>query len=298
MSDAKYNLKNPGVKRIMQEAKELANDSNYEYSAFPLEENIFEWHFTVRGPKDTDFEEGRYHGRILLPTEYPFKPPEIIFLTANGRFQLHTKICLSITGFHPEFWQPAWGIRTVLLAIIGFFPTESRGAIGGLDYPKEERQRLAKKSIGWVCPVCGVNTKDALSDTPPQVETHQKEELPEFVITYKESKEKSSSSSENTTQSEEIEKPKAVESSNIYNDMIIDNNKSQVVEQDAFSIQQQQRQQNGPEIRSASVIAAPRTVIAQQSRQAATAAVPLWLDALIAGLISFIVVLVCRRYVF
>jgi len=36
-------------------------------------------------------------------------------------------------------------VRTVLLAVIGFFPTEARGAIGGLDYSKEERRRLAKK---------------------------------------------------------------------------------------------------------------------------------------------------------
>lgn len=36
-------------------------------------------------------------------------------------------------------------VRTVLLAVIGFFPTEARGAIGGLDYTKEERQKLAKK---------------------------------------------------------------------------------------------------------------------------------------------------------
>ena len=27
----------------------------------------------------------------------------------SGRFETHKKICLSITGFHPESWQPAWG---------------------------------------------------------------------------------------------------------------------------------------------------------------------------------------------
>ncbi|KAI7883318.1 UBC-like protein [Lichtheimia hyalospora FSU 10163] len=140
-----YNLKNPAVKRIMQEARELATESCYEYEAHPLEDNIFEWHFTVRGPDDTEFADGRYHGRILLPAEYPFKPPELIFLTPNGRFELNTKVCLSVTGYHPEFWQPAWGIRTVILAVMGFFPTEARGAIGGLDYTKEERRVFAKK---------------------------------------------------------------------------------------------------------------------------------------------------------
>ncbi|PHZ08864.1 UBC-like protein [Rhizopus microsporus ATCC 52813] len=140
-----YSAKNLGVKRIMQEAKEIATENAYEYSAHPLEDNLFEWHFTIRGPDGTDFEGGRYHGRILLPSEYPFKPPEIMFLTPNGRFELYKKICLSITGFHPEFWQPAWGIRTILLAVIAFFPTEAKGAIGGLDYTQAERRQLARR---------------------------------------------------------------------------------------------------------------------------------------------------------
>jgi ubiquitin-protein ligase len=49
-----------------------------------VQENIFEWHFTVRGPRDTEFEGGIYHGKILLPLEYPFKPPDIIFLTVSS----------------------------------------------------------------------------------------------------------------------------------------------------------------------------------------------------------------------
>lgn len=46
-----------------------------------LQDNLFEWHFTVRGPPDTEFEGGRYHGRIILPPEYPMKPPSIMLLT-------------------------------------------------------------------------------------------------------------------------------------------------------------------------------------------------------------------------
>ena len=53
------------------------------YSAQPLEENLFEWHFTILGPHGTDYDGGRYHGRILLPSEYPMKPPSIILLTVS-----------------------------------------------------------------------------------------------------------------------------------------------------------------------------------------------------------------------
>lgn len=42
---------------------------------------MFEWHFTIRGPPNTEFEGGIYHGRIILPSDYPLKPPSIIVLT-------------------------------------------------------------------------------------------------------------------------------------------------------------------------------------------------------------------------
>ncbi|KAI8379156.1 ubiquitin-conjugating enzyme/RWD-like protein [Radiomyces spectabilis] len=176
----KYNLKNPAVKRIMQEARELAMEECYEYEARPIESNIFEWHFTVRGPDGTEFSGGKYHGRILLPAEYPFKPPELIFLTPNGRFELKSKICLSITGFHPEYWQPAWGIRTVILAVMGFFPTEARGAIGGLDYSKEERRSLAKRSRSWICPDCQMSNDQLLTDTVQPSSSRPRDEDPDL----------------------------------------------------------------------------------------------------------------------
>jgi len=152
--EKKYNTRSPAVKRLMREAAEL-NEATSDYHAQPLQDNLFEWHFTVRGPQDTDFQGGVYHGRIIVPAEYPMKPPDIIVLTPNGRFEVGKKICLSISGFHPESWQPSWSIRTALLAIIGFMPTPGQGTIGSLDYPSDERQRLARRSAEWACPDCG-----------------------------------------------------------------------------------------------------------------------------------------------
>jgi ubiquitin-conjugating enzyme E2 J1 len=78
------NQKNPAIKRILADVKELNKHPSSRYSAAPLETNMFEWHFTIRGPSDSAFEGGMYHGRILLPSEYPFKPPNIVFLTVLG----------------------------------------------------------------------------------------------------------------------------------------------------------------------------------------------------------------------
>ncbi|TMS35642.1 hypothetical protein L596_003001 [Steinernema carpocapsae] len=150
-----------GVKRLMREAMELKNPTEL-YFAQPLEENLFEWHFTIRGPPDSDFAGGIYHGRIIFPAEYPMKPPTVILLTPNGRFELHKRICLSISGFHPETWQPSWSIRTALLALVGFMPTDGSGAVGSLNYPPEERRKLAQQSINWHCETCGCFMKDVL----------------------------------------------------------------------------------------------------------------------------------------
>jgi len=160
------NKNNSAVKRIMQEARELANDPSTEYSAAPLEDDIFEWHCTLRGPSGTDFEGGLYHFRIRLPAEYPFRPPSIMLLTPNGRFELNTKICISFTNYHEELWQPAWGVRTAIIGLQGFFPLKGQAAlgIGALEAPSSERKRLAALSRDWVCPRCNQSNLQSLPD--------------------------------------------------------------------------------------------------------------------------------------
>ncbi|CAI5746420.1 unnamed protein product [Peronospora destructor] len=148
-------VRNTAVKRIQGDVREMMTNPSDQYAASPLETDMFDWHFTLRGPRDTEFEGGIYHGRILLPSDYPFKPPNIMLLTPNGRFEVKKKICLSISAYHPEEWQPAWGVRLILEALISFMPTKGEGAIGALDFSADERKRLAKLSTNYKCEICG-----------------------------------------------------------------------------------------------------------------------------------------------
>lgn len=91
MAEEKFNMKNPAVKRILQEVKEMQNNPSDDYMSLPLEDNIFEWQFAIRGPRDTEFEGGIYHGRIQLPPDYPLKPPSFMLLTPNGRLKLRQR---------------------------------------------------------------------------------------------------------------------------------------------------------------------------------------------------------------
>lgn len=143
----------------VKEASDLLHNPTPSISASPLEEDLYEWHFTISGPPDSPFSQGLYHGRIILPPSYPLRPPSFRFLTPSGRFEVNREICLSISGFHEETWQPAWGVRTALVALRAFMDGDKEdgdgGGIGGMKGSEEMRVKLATESRGWKCSVKG-----------------------------------------------------------------------------------------------------------------------------------------------
>lgn len=145
----------PVMKRLMREAQQMAKKPVREYHAYPTEGNLLEWHFTLRGPADSPYSEGFYHGRVLVPPNYPFAPPDVVLITPNGRFELEKRICLSISSYHPENWQSTWGIATVLTALRDFMLTPGNNGIGAVEYPKEVREQLAARSRTFKCKDCG-----------------------------------------------------------------------------------------------------------------------------------------------
>lgn len=143
------------IRRILREWREISENKNPFWTANLINpDEPYEWHFTIRGPTGTAFEGGVYHGRLVLPMTYPMTPPTLFFMTPNGRFEVHKKVCLSATNFHPECWQPAWGIRSILDALHAFFPTPAEGAVHALDWPDHSRRQLAESSQRFICPVC------------------------------------------------------------------------------------------------------------------------------------------------
>uniref|UniRef100_A0AC34GQP6 UBC core domain-containing protein n=1 Tax=Panagrolaimus sp. ES5 TaxID=591445 RepID=A0AC34GQP6_9BILA len=187
-----------GVRRLMREASELSQPTDM-YVARPLEDNLFEWHFTIKGPPDSPYQDGIYHGRITLPHDYPMKPPSLMMLTPTGRFETNTKICLSISAYHPETWLPSWSIGTALTALIAFMETEPKGALGALDCSEEQRKKLAKESLKWKCPECGCNMKEIFDLMKEQAAQKPKDMDSKSAETV--------SNVEETFQSDTVEKP-------------------------------------------------------------------------------------------
>lgn len=105
-------------------------------------------HYVVRGPEGTPYEGGIYHGKLAFPFEFPFKPPAIYMMTPNGRFKTNIRLCLSISDYHPDTWNPAWSVATILTGLLSFM-IETNPTMGSIETSDYEKRMLAKQSLDF-----------------------------------------------------------------------------------------------------------------------------------------------------
>eukprot|EP00823_Brevimastigomonas_motovehiculus_P009509 TRINITY_DN9182_c0_g1_i1.p1 TRINITY_DN9182_c0_g1~~TRINITY_DN9182_c0_g1_i1.p1 ORF type:complete len:222 (+),score=30.06 TRINITY_DN9182_c0_g1_i1:117-782(+) len=116
--------------------------------ATPLEKNILEWHYVLMGPTKTEYEGGVYHGKLVFPAQFPYKPPSIYMITPNGRFAPNTRLCLSMSDFHPDTWNPLWSVSSILAGLLSFM-TDEAPTYGSVRASAETRKRLARESLAF-----------------------------------------------------------------------------------------------------------------------------------------------------
>ena len=116
--------------------------------AEPKPGNMLEWHYVVTGPKDSLYEGGVYHGIVRFPPTYPYKPPSIQMGTPNGRFKTDTPLCLSMSDFHPETWNPLWNVGSILQGLLSFM-LETAPTYGSIETSDTVKQKHARESLAW-----------------------------------------------------------------------------------------------------------------------------------------------------
>lgn len=83
----------------------------------PDENCIFNWNATINGPADSPYEGGKWKLDLNFPTDYPFKPPNVKFITKiyHPNISLRGTVCLDLLS---EAWSPAITVDKLLLSII------------------------------------------------------------------------------------------------------------------------------------------------------------------------------------
>jgi ubiquitin-conjugating enzyme E2 J2 len=134
------------VVRLQKELQQLLKEPVPHVKAFPNPNNILEWHYVITGPEDSPFRGGTYHGKLKFPPEYPMKPPSILMLTPNGRFKPNTRLCLSMSDFHPETWNPLWSVGSILTGLLSFM-LEDKITTGSIETTDLQKRQYAIGSM-------------------------------------------------------------------------------------------------------------------------------------------------------
>lgn len=136
------------TKRLTKEYASISKSPPPYIIAHPSEKNILEWHYILTGPPDTPYEGGQYWGTLMFPPDYPFAPPAIRMHTPSGRFQPSTRLCLSISDFHPKSFNPAWEVSTILTGLLSFMTSEEM-TTGSVRASEHERKLFAQRTRWW-----------------------------------------------------------------------------------------------------------------------------------------------------
>ena len=107
---------NKSIKRIQVELKNIMDNPISGIQVFPNEDDVLLWVVKIHGPKDTPYEKGLFTIHIVFTSDFPFKPPQILFKTKiyHPNFDGDGNVCLSLLND----WKPASRISIVILAIL------------------------------------------------------------------------------------------------------------------------------------------------------------------------------------
>lgn len=93
--------------------------------ALENEEDIRVWVVVMQGPSDSPYSEGYFKLRFVFPENYPFKPPEVKFLTTmyHPNIKQDTgEICLDVFS---SSWTPTQKVSEILEKIASILKSPS-----------------------------------------------------------------------------------------------------------------------------------------------------------------------------
>eukprot|EP00051_Salpingoeca_urceolata_P015805 m.206765 g.206765 ORF g.206765 m.206765 type:complete len:223 (+) comp18506_c1_seq2:344-1012(+) len=144
----------PYMNRLRKEYIQMKKNPPPHIVAAPLATNILEWHYVVHSLEGCPYAGGYYHGKLVFPKQYPYKPPSIMMITPNGRFKCNTRLCLSMSDFHPDQWNPAWSVESILKGLVSFM-LENTPTVGSLNTSDAKKRMHANESGA-------INLRDAI----------------------------------------------------------------------------------------------------------------------------------------
>ncbi|KAL3471271.1 ubiquitin-conjugating enzyme/RWD-like protein [Aspergillus californicus] len=176
------------TRRIAKEIADIRADAHSHITAEPVgdDDDVTHLRGTFPGPPGTPYEGGTYKVDIKVPTEYPFRPPVMRFLTKVWHPNVSSQtgaICLDTLS---SAWSPILTIKAALLSLQSLLstpepkdPQDAEVAVMLIRKPKEfERvaQEWAVQYAGAPRKSAGEGSGGATDESLRQIERQEKED--------------------------------------------------------------------------------------------------------------------------
>uniref|UniRef100_A0A7S0B6I3 UBC core domain-containing protein n=1 Tax=Pyrodinium bahamense TaxID=73915 RepID=A0A7S0B6I3_9DINO len=104
------------VRRLLSELRQVASQAAEGVHVFPAPDDLKLWRALIEGPPDSPFHGGVFALSVVIPDDYPFKPPKIAFETPVYHCNVSDsgQICLDILQ---DKWNPSLSVSKCLEAV-------------------------------------------------------------------------------------------------------------------------------------------------------------------------------------
>ena len=118
------------AKRLPKEIERVTDLSNSGIYYIPDDASFYKGNAMIIGPEETPYAFCPLFFRFEFPSDYPFSPPKVTFLTTDGKTRFHPnlyvcgKVCLSILGtYSGPSWQSTMSLSMILLSLKALLDT-------------------------------------------------------------------------------------------------------------------------------------------------------------------------------
>ena len=140
------------------------------------EEDMLKGYAYIVGPSDTPYFGGNYFFKFKYPSNYPFEPPKVTYMTNDGQTRFNPnlykcgKVCVSILNtWSGDKWSACQTIRSVLITLCSLlnetpFLNEPGKTTSCADYQPYQQSIIYKNLSFAVCDI--MNQKEGSIPVP------------------------------------------------------------------------------------------------------------------------------------
>ncbi len=136
------------IKRLTKEFNDIKNNPLDYFSITYDTEDLSVWYIKIYN-LDGPYTGGEYILKLDFPENYPFRAPNFVMLTPNGKFEINCELCFSNSSYHQDEWSSLWNLNSLIVGFISMFNDNRTSGVGHINRLEHEKIALASISMDY-----------------------------------------------------------------------------------------------------------------------------------------------------